>query len=107
VTGFSEAWDRERSAWLEGHGGEEHGYAIEGDEGQYLRLEWEDAFAGLNEVWTWYSRRLQPALPITFASLAAVLGGQTGNAIFVAMNSTMVVLEAHGENVKLIRGGGE
>jgi len=106
VTTFSDAWDRERSAWIEGHGGTEHGYAIEGDEGQFLRVEWESAFYDLNEVWTYYSYRLQPELPLTFATLAAVLGGKNGNAIFAAMNSTMVVLEAHGENVKLIRGGG-
>jgi hypothetical protein len=107
VTAFSEAWDRERAAWIEGHGGEEHGYAIEGDEGHYLRREWEDAFYDLNEVWTWYSYRLQPPLPITFASLFSVLGGKNGVALFAAMNNcTMSVLLAHGQNVKLLRGGG-
>jgi hypothetical protein len=37
VTAFGEAWDRERTAWLAGHGGDELGYAVEGDEGQRLR----------------------------------------------------------------------
>jgi hypothetical protein len=105
MTAFDEAWDRERSAWLEGHGGEEYGYAIEGDEGQYLRRVWEEAFYDLNDVWSWYSYRLQPAPPDEWAHLSfAQFDGENGRtAVFFVGMSAMVV---HGQSIKLLCGGG-
>jgi hypothetical protein len=61
--GFGEAFDRERAAWRAGHGGDDHGWAIEGDEGQRLRHKWEDAVSELAEVWDLYSRLLHPRPP--------------------------------------------
>ena len=57
---FGAAFDQERAAWLTGHGGDEHGYAVEGEVGQRLRWVWEEADAVLAAIWDCCSRVLQP-----------------------------------------------
>ena len=57
---FGAAFDRERDAWRNGHGGDERGYAVEGEAGQQLRWAWEEADYTLATIWDCCSRVLQP-----------------------------------------------
>ena len=57
---FSAAFDRERTTWRTGHGGDDSGYAVEGVEGQRLRWAWEEADAALAAIWDCCSRVLHP-----------------------------------------------
>jgi hypothetical protein len=83
VTDFGAAFDRERSAWRAGHGGDEEcGDPIEGYEGERLRWAWEEADFDLSELWDHYSRLLAPC-PCCSLGCIAESGYRRGSARYV------------------------